>query len=839
MEKTKQLTRLFKGLVVVTILASFLPWQAANVSPVKEVKAEINNLIVDPSFDQELHDNWFLWTGQDAQREFNLMRGYSTPFGYGPYSMAIAAGEGGGSIFDAGLSSINDNRFNLVGEQNYIFSFFARANEPLTFSLKLERTDNFQAIVPAQEVEVTSSWKKYQITFTPTESATASLSFLFGDIPDNATLYFDGFSLFENTVTLTTSRISGYIGDANKSLVLNNGNLFTLEDIEIELPYFDHQTGEATVKKFYPTNRSGSTFYFTMPEQTYSGLGRVYAAGTYVGLFDYNVMLKLNSFAPNPVRVDEDLVIYGTGFSPVLENNFLVISAIDNNGQEVEKWVSPHIVDSKLSQMVVKLPLGVVNGRFSARSYYNDASGTGIELKSNTLSFTVKPVVYGLDWSRPGYEQIGDKITIFGKGLSTRSTVYFYDETGQKISTARGNFVGIDEEQGYEKLEVITPRALNKLQVTVKVGTHESDITDAFSYTARPVLRSIQTRNYRAMPITNARIYAAQPGEKIRLLGQGFKNAEYLAIEFPTLEGTTTAWVSAENIDPRGTWFEVVVPENAQSGHITLEFNGQQSNSLPLEIIPVIISMTPLVPTPGAELSFWTNGVGLNPDLVTVYFQLTTRETVEVKPIRLETSEWGNVIVTVVTPNAISQDSSTIGIKYGEWTDKQTYSLQTNPNITRASLDMDTKILTIQGSGFSNTLADNQITYKFADGTVVQPKVRMIKMENSTEGQEIKIQILDDYYYGYVSVTVGGQTSNEYNIGPISITRIDRRVQFVSSEGRTMGVLYISGKNFGSEGDVKVGDIWADTHYRSSFFIIAVVEAEDVYRNPVIVTKQQ
>ncbi len=40
------------------------------------------------------------------------------------------------------------------------------------------------------------------------------------------------------------------------------------------------------------------------------------------------------------------------------------------------------------------------------------------------------------------------------------------------------------------------------------------------------------------------------------------------------------------------------------------------------------------------------------------------------------------------------------------------------------------------------------------------------------------------------------------------------------------------------EGDVKVGDVWATTHYRTNTFIIAVVERQDVYKNPVIITKQ-
>jgi hypothetical protein len=114
----------------------------------------------------------------------------------------------------------------------------------------------------------------------------------------------------------------------------------------------------------------------------------------------------------------------------------------------------------------------------------------------------------------------------------------------------------------------------------------------------------------------------------------------------------------------------------------------------------------------------------------------------------------------------------------------------------------------------------------------------MISIQNTSEGQEIKVQILDNYTYGFLTLTSGEQTSNEVNVGPAMITRIERRMEFVKSERRVMGVLYISGKNFGTSGGVKVGRVWATTHYRSNVFIIAVVEPENLRNNPVIVTKK-
>ncbi len=44
--------------------------------------------------------------------------------------------------------------------------------------------------------------------------------------------------------------------------------------------------------------------------------------------------------------------------------------------------------------------------------------------------------------------------------------------------------------------------------------------------------------------------------------------------------------------------------------------------------------------------------------------------------------------------------------------------------------------------------------------------------------------------------------------------------------------------SFKPAGGVKVGENWATVHYRSNFFIIAVVDQDNLYDNPVIVAKQ-
>lgn len=837
MSKIKLLPQ-YSGLFVLIILTSFfLPWQIFNFAGVKDVKAAAVNLIKDPSFDQNISQNWYLWESDTTTRSYSLVRSYDSPFGYGPYSMAVEVTSGSDNRNAAGIVSINPNQFDVIAGKTYTLSFFAKASSQTEISTYIERVDNYQAITAVKDISIDTTWQKKQVSFTPSESGLSSLTFLVGSLPGDATLYLDGFSLFENNISLSTTIVSGYIGDENKALNLVNGNLLVTSDISIELPYYDEQTGIVGVKLFAPkTSLKNNYIYFDMPAQTFSGIGKVYAYGTLIGQFDYNVLVKISDYNPNPALADEDLAIYGTGFMPDNNQNFVIVTVIDTQGKTSERWIKPHIIDDRLSQVVVKLPIGITNSQLSAVSYHTNQAGVSVENKSRSLRYVVKPSIYNLDWSQKGYEQIGDKITILGKGMSTRPRVHFYDENDNFISSAMAKVKSINEGENYEEIEVVTPKQLNKLKVTVKVGSVESDKADALSYSAKPILQSIQAVKYRTIQNTKTRVAAARAGDTIKLIGQGYKNASSINVNFPGLNGIIQVPVSLDKVNPNGTSIEVIVPKQAQNGQISVQSENQTSNLLPLEIIPTVVSTLPLQPWPGEELSIWANGLGLNTNLATVHFKLTNNETVAVTPISLEPSPYGDVIVKVIAPKAITNDSSTIKLQYENWLSDQSYDLKAAPHIERAVVDLENKLLIIKGYGFSNSLKENKITYKYADGTIVTPEVRMLSIKTTEEGQEIRIQILDSYSYGYVSVTVNNETSNEFSVGKVIINKIDRRVQFVATENRVMGVLYISGKNFGT-GDVKVGDVWAATHYRTNTFIIAVVETGDVNKNPVIITK--
>ncbi len=808
--------------------------------PFSQAQAAGGNLIKNPSFEQGNVDTyWSTWNNQPTVRTYSMFRSYDAPFGNGSYSAGIEVTGRPTTLYDGGIvTNPTTNPFTITSGKTYYFSLYTKASSPTTISTYIQRADNYQFLAPAQSISVSTQWEKKQVVFRATDSANATLGIAFGDIPDNTTLYIDGLDLSENNLTIGTQNIAGFIGE-QKSLTISGGNRLTVDDVRLELPYFNPNNNTIETKQFAPISMNNGSAKFTIAPQTFSGVGKVYIFGAPIGSFNYNVYAKVTDFSPDPLRPDEDLVVYGSGFHPDLTKDFVLMTAIGTNGAISTIWLHPHTIDSSLTQLVVKLPVGLAHDKLHVRTYFTNSAGAIVENKSNAIGYTVQPVIYSVTWANRGHEQVGDKIAINGKGIAYKPVVKFYNEQDVLITSKNATVKKIvSGTENYEIIEVATPTTLNKVKVTVKSGPNESEKANALQYLAKPTISSVRSNHKRNQTNSNISIPAAKVGETIRLQGTGFKTATSASVEFWSIYNRViTVTVNSNQIDPNGNWVDVMVPAGTVSGLINVQVNGQKSNNISLEIIPTIVARQPIEPIPGEELVLTVQGALLDASQITVYFKMPNNQEIAVAPLRIAQSG-DNVLVTVVTPRAIPNQGATLKVQSGYWLNDDTYRLAVTPTIQQATITSDTKILSIKGYGFGPNIRDNKVNFKYADGTTVNPKIQMIGIYNTSEGQEIRLKILDSYYYGYVSVTVGTSRSNEVNIGPAVITRLERRVQYVQSERRVMGVLYISGRNFGTDGDVLVGRVWAQTHYRSNTFIIAVVEQADLYGNPVIVTKR-
>lgn len=796
------------------------------------------NLIKSGSFEDDIQGFWADWKDPSSGRTYEMYRAYDAPIGNGSYSLAIDAHGAADVPFSALMSSKTDsNHFQIDMAKKYYLVFYAKASQNLDIITYLQRTDNYNAITSFQARSITTTWQKYVIDLSPTATTDAVLAIVHGDMPDGASFYLDGVQVLESNLVLATSEIKTYVGESNKYLKINNIGTFVEDDIEIELPYYDNLTSQVTTKTIHPKNMNSAGVYFDAPVQSFSGVGRVFVKGSYVGTFNYNVLTKITEFHPALVRINEDVIVSGNGFSPIDGTTFLIVDYIGGDNKAQKLWIKPDNIDSGLSQMSFKLPAGVVPGTMQIQTSFMGADGTEKVNKSNAIAYKLKPVIYATDWSVRGYEQVGDKLKIYGVGLGRTPYVNFYNSEGVKIDSIKAKVIEVGD---VELIEVVTTKKMSDFNLTVTASGIESDSSDSLTYVAKARLDYIKTKYSRTIYSNNEKIQAAKIGDEITLGGLGFtpNTGTVTSVEFQGYGTRILAPVITDSIDKYGKTLKVIVPEGAQNGYISAMVNGVASNYRPIEIIPTVVSVSPDPVVPGQDIQITANGVGDNLNLAKVNFKLTNNEIITVEPHAINVG-LTNTVVYVKAPLAMSNSYTSINLQYDRWTDDGQSVLNVRPHISSASINLDNKILSIKGYGFSINPSENNITYMYADEghTVISPKIKMLGVYPTEEGQEIRVQIQDEYYYGNVTVQVGEYLSNEMQFGPAKISKISRRVEYVAANNAVMGVLYISGYNFGSGGGVQVGEHWAEVHYRTDFFIIAVIDQQYLNDDPVIVSR--
>lgn len=826
-------------LLIVSVLSSMVAQVAVSTAnaadPLPLPTKAGTNLIKGGSFETDLYTSWGIWQN-DASRQYTLFRSYEPAFGQGSYAAGVEVTGPSGSRASAGLVGSKANAFLMEPGKQYWLRYYAKASAPSKLSVYLENSSTYAPRTPLFEQSIATDYAEYSQIVVPeiTVAEPGLFVFAFGDIAAGTTLYLDGVSLIELSSKLATTEVRGLIGDKKKPLQFNNLSYLTESDIEVELPYYNATKGQAEKKKFRVDSMAGSVAYFSFYPQTFSGVATVYVKGQPVGQFNYNVTPKIVELIPSMLEASQDATIQVTGFSPLADTSFVVVRAMDKTGKQWDRWLKPTRFDAQLNHVTVKLPSGVVSGSMFMQSSFQNMAGKSAENRSASIAYRVKPVIYKMVWSQRGYDQVGDKLLIYGKGIANHPLVTYWDGQGKAIGSQSAKVVDIFENE--ELIEVNALKNANSATVTVTVSGVVSDKGQALSYLAKPRLKTIVAKNSRFSTQTVERLPAAAIGETITLTADGINPdaSSTTVIEFQGYGQRITAPVTKQSAGV----ITVTVPTNAQTGFVAIIMNGQKSNYLPLEIIPKIVSIAPDPIQPGQAMSITAYGVGGNKSLTKVIFNLTSSEKLEVTPEAVTVGANGTV-VSLTAPLAISNKYSSINLRYDRWQDDGKVSLSVRPTITDAQIDLNTGILTIRGYGFSINPQENKITYKYADQnhTVISPRVQMMGVYPTVDGQEIRIKMLDSYHYGYVSVMVGEYASNEADFGPVSIRKIVRSVEYVKELDRVTGVVYIYGYNFGTEGGVRVGTTWAETIYRSEFYIVAAIDQTLLNSGPVIVTK--
>ncbi len=792
------------------------------------------NKIYGGSFEKGV-DNWVLWQNPNSERRYDFYRSYEPAFGYGSYSAAIKAYGAAEDAFAAGIANIDNHAFQVEAGKNYLLVINAKASSPVDTFFYLNRADNGEAIGVVEMKTVNTQWQRFLINYTPNYTGKAKLNITVGNLGDNEVLNLDGLQFLPANFSLTSSQVRAKIG-SQATLGIKGIGYLEKDDIDIELPYHNAQTGANETKKFHPEKVGAGVIVFSFPTQTYSGIGSVYANDLLIGRFDYNVIPVVDEVYPVYARAGEDWAVYGSGFMPTAGNTFVIVNVVDVKGKVSKVWLEPHSMDSHLSVMYVRLPIGTVAGQMQVYTSFYSIKEVDKVNKTKARGYKVLPVINSVEWSSLGFEQVGDKVVIHGRGISNKPKVVYYDTNGKKIGTAPAKVLSIGEDE--EIIEAKTGLNSTVFNVTVVSGGLESVYADAIDYAAKPKIIAIKAKHNRTMLASEEKLPAAKVGESITISGFALSSEEDVVVEFQGYERRIPVVVPEEGLNKQGRSVTVVVPEGALSGYLGVKINDQTSNYLPLEIIPTVLNISPNPAIPGESITVVANGVGDKVELTKVYLDLGDGKTHIITPERIE-MYYESANIYLKTPLAVSSSFTKVNVQYDHWKDDGSAVINVVPHIETAAYNPENKVLTIRGYGFSIHPKENIITYMYADEdkTVISPTVRSLGVYPTEEGQEIRLQIQDDYHYGYVKVTVGDLTSNEAQFGPVVVQKIVRRVEYVPAEDRVMGVLYISGYNFGSEGGVQVGGHWANVHYRSNFFIIAVIDEQYLYDNPVIVAR--
>lgn len=816
--------------LIVSCIVNFLAFP-------EKLQAADANLLKDGSFEGDIEAYWGFWQNPDDKRSYDYYRAYDAVSGYGSYSVAIDASGDPGDMFAATLSSkAVNNYFTAAAGKKYFLTYYARTTAETEIANYFQKADDYSPASAFQFQKIGKNWQKYVISLESDHSGKLVAAFVLGKMPSGSTLYIDGVQLLASDYEVRTTTVSGQIGEKGKKISIYGLSGLDEDDIRIELPYYDAKTKSVSALRVKASSLSSGVVAFDMPVGSFSGIGRIYVSDSPIGQFNYSVYPVVESLHPSVVRIGEDLIISGSGFSPLESATLLRLTRLSAAGEKEDFWLKAESFDSELREMRFRLPAATINGKLVIRNSYQGIDGKEVNVDTKETSYSLKPLIVSTSWSQRGYEQVGDKLMIGGYGLGLSPSVIFYDKAGAKIDTIKATRIGGADP---EYIEVATTKKDNYFEISVVSDSIASDRSETLVYLAKPLLQGIKTGNSRRLAANGETMPAARIGDTITLSGVSLQPAATDVIVSFQANGRRidVSVPAAETKYQKG--LSVSVPEGSVSGFVSVKTRGAESNSLPLEIIPDIISIDPAPIEPGKEIRIKARGIGLSKELVKVIFNRGEKSE---KPLMASAIEQSgdDAIIRITAPFGAAYNQASVNIQSGQWSDEGELRVSVDPYVIRASVNLDTRVLSIVGYGFSLSARDNELFFEYADQaqTAVTPKIKILGVYQHEEGQEIRIQLLDGYHYGQLRVRVDGRESNEVSFGPVSVSKITRRVEFVKSSGAEMGVLYISGYNFGSKGGVKVGDRWAEIHYRSNFFIIAVVPASELNNGPVIVARE-
>lgn len=453
-------------------------------------------------------------------------------------------------------------------------------------------------------------------------------------------------------------------------------------------------------------NSTQYTFAINTPTVTLTN-----GATTPVTITATPVAVTIDSLTPTFGSIGNTVTIAGTGFSTVAANNTVKFGATT---------ATVSSVNGTGTSMDVVVPAGV-----SGTQSVTVQVGTQI---SGGSDYEVVPVINDLNGTTSG--TIGTTITINGTGFNptaANNTIKFGTTTVLAANTT-ANANGT-------QLTAVVPAGVSGSQpVMVQVGNRAST-GSAFNVT--PVLNTLA-------------VSAATPDTVLTLTGSGFSTT--LAnneVKF----GSTS--VNPATVNPTGTSMTVVVPNVFGSMNLSLEVANQSSVNRTFESIPKITSITPAA-TGSTGTSIVLNGKG--------FHTTAGSNTVHLGGVNATVTAATATSVTVSVPETPAE-SADATVKVGNQTSASSgfsilpklTTLSTAEAVADKAVLIRSQTLTIAGTNFDPTKANNSVTFTMSNGSTAT-----VTGANLISATATQIQ---------VSVPAGVDVAGDVNVTVITNTK--------------------------------------------------------------------
>lgn len=360
------------------------------------------------------------------------------------------------------------------------------------------------------------------------------------------------------------------------------------------------------------------------------------------------------------------------------------------------------------------------------------------------------------------YQQVGATIALTVNGLVGTDKIEV-DVTD--AASTRATDVGATG-----SITKATPGSLLKVKVGEKAG-NTTQYTFAINPTPITLTNNATTNVTITATPTPVTITSLTPGfgvlgTTVTIAGSGFST---LASNNTVKFGSTTATISSVNVT--GTSMDVIVPAGVSgSQSVTVKVGSQTSAASNFEVVPVISSLDTVTGTVGSTVVITGTGFSATPASNIVKFGTVTAT------VNIASATSLNVTVPAGAagsqPVTVKVDNSTSG----------TSAYNVTPVLSAlatATATPDT-ILTLTGSGFSTTLADNNIKF---GSTIVNPI--------SSTGTSMTVTVPNVFGSMNLSVTVAGQASVNRTFE--SIPKITSLSPLTGSTGNS---IVLTGKGF-------------------------------------------